>query len=154
MHVDADDVDLMYVEVDDVVDLMSFSPRSWSPSESNILKAHSARTVGGVATLSNKQIWIQNLWLPLQMEKFSVSNIFIGFDFIVVSSDIVDNHGSKWERRFGHWWSKEKKSTSIRWKRGLNLREESMSRNSSKVISSPGFDEKTSQIRFANGFTW
>ena len=95
MHVDADDVDLMYVEVDDVVDLMSFSPRSWSPSESNILKAHSARTVGGVATLSNKQILIQNLWLPLQMEKFSVSNIFIGFDFIVVSSDIVDNHGSK-----------------------------------------------------------
>ena len=37
--------------------------------------------------------------------------------------------------------------------RDLNLREESMSKNSSKVISWPELGENTWQIRFANGFT-
>ena len=60
---------------------MSFSPRSWSPSESNILKAHSARTVGGVATLYKGRIlYIVVMLHHVQMGAFSVANIWNFFN--------------------------------------------------------------------------
>ena len=122
-------------------DLMSFSPRSWSPSESNILKAHSARTVGGVATLYKRRIlYIVVMLHHVQMAAFSVANIWkfliLWLGFHCASQPI---HGwlinkEWWEQMRKETWllvkqSKETYShlrTKKRFKSCLNVREESM----------------------------
>ena len=113
---------------------MSFSPRSWSPSESNILKAHSARTVGGVATLYKRRIlYIVVMLHHVQMAAFSVANIWkfliLWLGFHCASQPI---HGwlinkEWWEQMRKKTWSlvKQRKNPPVQ-RSDLNLREESM----------------------------